>query len=234
MKYWSRSFLLFLSLVISGSVYCQSNPLNAVFNLKSPDSIDDKNVLVIGVASEKNESKYKLMVDNNGDAIKLTNGNEVFTGKAGSTVREEHFLPFDIKKEGEGEISVRIYIFTDSMDIDSTSKREFAAKYTVKKKATGGYDVNISEVIEKHGSDQSNQASAPASTPAQPGALTITDMKEVVSSSPDTQQNLADPENQQKFVINTQKRYNGLLRSLLFVFSFFILGYLCYRILNKK
>ncbi len=228
MKYWSKFFLLFLIVLSSGNLYCQSNPFNAVFNLKSQDNIDDKNILIIGVASEKNEGRYKLMVDTTGDAIKLTNGNEVFTGKAGSAVREEHYLPFDIIKDGEGEVSVRIFIFTDSMDIDASSKREFSTKYTVKKKVTGGYDVAISDVREKHVTEQNDQSN----TSAPAGPLTITDMKDVVNSSPDTQ--LADPENQQKFVINTQKRYNGLLRSILFVFSFFILGYLCYRILNKK
>jgi len=201
-----------------------------VFNLKSQDSIDDKNVLIIGVASERNEGKYKLMVDNNGEAIKLTNGNEVFTGKAGSTVREEHELNFEIKKEGEGEVSVRIYTFTDSMDIDSSSKREFVVTYVIKKRASGGYDVNLSEVKERRGTEPSSQS---VNTSAS-GPLTIKDMKEVVNSSPDSQQTIGDQENQQKFVINTQKRYNGFLRSILFVLSFFILGYLCYRILNKK
>ena len=228
MKYLSKLFFLFLSFVLSSNVYCQSNPFDAVFNLKSQDSIDDKNVLIIGVASEKNEGRYKLMVDTNGDAIKFTNANEVFTGKASSAVRQEHHLPFDINKEGDGVLSARIYTFTDSMDIDSSSKKEFFVKYTVKKKSTGGYDVTISDVKEKR-TEQGDQASAAA-----PGALTITDMKEVVGSSTDTQQNLIDQENQQKFVINTQKRYNGFLRSLLFVFSFFIIAYLCYRILNKK
>ena len=229
MKYWSKYFFLFLVVTLSNSVYCQSNPFNTVFNLQSQDSIDNKNVLIIGVASEKNEGKYKLMVDAIGDAIKLTNGNEVFTGKAGSAIREEHNLPFYINKEGEGEISARVYMFTDSMDIDSSSKREFFVKYTVKKKFTGGYDVTISDVKEKHGTEQAEPSGSTTS-----GALTITDMKEVVSSSPDTQQGLTGQDSQQKFVINTQKRYNGLLRSLLFVFSFVILGYLCYRILNKK
>ena len=51
MKYWSKFFLLFLIIFSSGNLYCQSNPFNAVFNLKSQDNIDDKNVLIIGVAS---------------------------------------------------------------------------------------------------------------------------------------------------------------------------------------
>ena len=225
MRYWSKFFLLFLAIVISGNVYCQSNPFNAVFNLKSQDSIDDKNVLIIGVASEKNEGKYKLMIDVSGDAVKLTNGNEVFTGKASSAVRQEHYLPFDIKKDGNGEVSAKVYMFTDSMDIDSSSKREFFVKYTVKKKNSGGYDVVFSETKERHTVEQSNETGA-----TDTNALTITDMKEVVGSSSD----VVDQENPQKFVINTQKRYNGFLRSLLFVFSFFILGYFCYRILNKK
>lgn len=228
MKYWSKVALLFLSFILTNNIYCQSNQFDAVFNLKSQDSMDDKNILIIGIASEKNEGKYKLMVDTEGDAIKFINGNEVFTGKAGSTVRQEHYLPFDINKEGEGSVTARIYTFTDSMDIDASSKKEFFVKYTVKKRSTGGYDVNISDVKERH-TEQTDQTSSTA-----PGALTINDMKEVVSSSPDTQQNLVGQENQQKFVINTQKRNNGFLRSLLFVFSFFILGYLCYRILNKK
>ena len=228
MKYLSKLFL-FLFLVLSSNVYSQANQFDAVFNLKSQDSIEDKNVLIIGVASEKNEGKYKLMVDTSGDAVKFENGNQVFTGKAGSTVREEHYLPFSIVKEGEGIVSVRIYTFTDSMDVDGASKREFVVKYTVKKRSLGGYDVILSDVKEKHTTEQSGQTSSVSQ-----GTLTITDMKDVVSSSPDTQPGLADQENQQKFVINTQKRYNSFLRSLLFVFSFFILGYLCYRILNKK
>jgi len=227
MKYWNKIFLLFfLTLVMLNDAYCQSNPFNAVFNLKSQDSIDNKNILIIGVASDKNEGKYKLMVDTNGDAIKLTSGNDVFTGKASSAVRQEHYLPFDINKDGDGEIYAKIYTFTDSMDIDSSSKREFFIKYTVKKTKTNGYEVSLSDVKERHDADQNTKTGT--------GSLTIADMKEVVSSSQDTQQDLVNQENQQKFIINTQKRYNGFLRSLLFVFSFFILGYLCYRILNKK
>lgn len=229
MKYWNKVFFVFLSFVMAGNAFCQSNPFNAVFNLKAQDSIDDKNVLIIGVASEKNEGRYKLMVDIDGNSINFANGNDVFTGKAGSAVRQEHYLPFEIVKEGEGSISVRLYTFTDSMDVDASSKREFSIKYTVKKKVSGGYDVILSEVKEKHGQDQGGETGATST-----GALTITDMKEVVGSSLGTQQDLVDQENPQKFIINTQKRYNGFLRSLLFIFSFVILGYLCYRILNKK
>jgi hypothetical protein len=229
MKYWSKNFFVFLSFIMTGNAFCQSNPFNAVFNLKSQDSIDDKNVLIIGVASEKNDGKYKLMIDTDGSSITFANGNEVFTGKAGSAVRQEHYLPFEITKEGEGGVSARLYTFTDSMDVDASSRREFFIKYTVKKRSDGAYDVILSEVKEKHGQDLSSEANA-AST----GSLTITDMKEVVGSSLGTQQDLIDQENPQKFIINTQKRYNGFLRGLLLIFSFVILGYLCYRILNKK
>lgn len=232
MRYLNKGLLLFLSLLVSSDIFCQANSFNAVFNLKADEATEGKNTLIVGVASERSEAKYKLMVDSYGDAIKLSNGNEVFTGKANSTIRQEHYLPLDITGEGEGEITARLYTFTDSMDIDSSSKREFFVKYSVKRKiGTEKYEITLSDTKEKHETTQvqNDQAATTTATtpttPTAPGALTMTEMQQVVEASPD---------NAQKFVINTQKRYNGFLRSILFIFSFFILGYLCYRILNRK
>jgi hypothetical protein len=227
MRYLNKGLFLVLGLFVSADIFCQANSFNAVFNLKADDNVDGKNTLIIGVAAERSEGKYKLMVDSYGEALKLSNGNEVFTGKADSTIRQEHYLPLDITGEGEGEITARLYMFTDSMDIDSSSKREFVVKYSVKRKpGTDKYDIALSDTKEKHETIQNDQT-ASTTTPATttPGQLTMTEMQQAVEASPD---------NAQKFIINTQKRYNGFLRGLLFVFSFFILGYLCYRILNKK
>jgi len=231
MRYLNRCMFVVLGLFMSLNIFCQTNPFNAVFNLKNEDNVDKKNVLIVGIASEKNEGKYKLMIDAYGEALSLMNGNEVFTGKADSSVRQEHYLPLQINDAGEGEITARLYTFTDSMDVDSSSKREFSVRYTVKKKpGSDNYVIAFSNVKEKKEAApiEPSAAVVAATTPAAPtapGELTITDMKEVAESSPD---------NQQKFVINTGKRYNNFLRSLLFVFSFFIIGYLCYRILAKK
>jgi hypothetical protein len=218
MRYLNKGIFLLLGLFVSADIFCQANSFNAVLNLKADDTTDGKNTLIVGVASERSEAKYKLMVDSYGEAVKLSNGNEVFTGKADSTIRQEHYLPLDITGEGEGEITARLYTFTDSMDIDSSSKREFFVKYSVKRKpGTDKYDITLSDTKEKHEAAQPKNdqtAATTTTTPTTPGALTMTEMQQAVEASPD---------NAQKFVINTQKRYNGFLRSILFLFSFFIL-----------
>ena len=233
MRYLNKTVLLFVlcSLLISTKVFCQTNPFNAVFSVKTDDVGGDvKNILIIGVVSERSEGKYKLIVDINGGFIKAANNSEVFSGKADSAVRREHYIPLEVLKEGSGELLAKIYTFTDSMDVETSSQRAFVAKYSVKKKAIGdGYDITISDTKEQQVASETESDSGKT---ANTGQLTITDMKEVIGSSPDTQDQLQD--NAQKFVINTQKRYNNFGRSLLFVFSFFILGYLCYRILVKK
>ncbi len=224
MKYLNRYTVPFLAILLSCELFAQANSFNAVLSLKTSDNTDGKNALVVGVAAEKNEAKYKLMVDSYGEALGLSEGSQVLTGKADVSIRQEHYIPLDVIGEGDGEISVRIYAFTDSMDVDPGSKREFFVKYSVKRRSgTENYNIVFSGTKERQESPkqygQANAASAPT------GSLTMTEMQEVVGTSPD---------NVQKFVINTQKRYNNLFRSLLFIASFFILGFLCYRILTKK
>ena len=227
MRYLNKILLLFLGLFVSADIFCQANSFNAALSLKADDTTDGKNTLIVGVAAEKSEAKYKLMVDSLGEALKLSNGNEVFTGKADSSIRQEHYLPLDIIGEGEGEITARLYTFTDSMDIDSSSKREFFVKYSVKRKpGTENYNIIFSDTKERREAPQQNdQTAAATTTTTTPGQLTLTEMQQAVEASPD---------NVQKFVINTQKRYNSFFRGILLILSFFILGYLCYRILTKK
>lgn len=224
MRYLNRYAVIFLAILLSCELFGQANSFNAVLSLKPSDNTDGKNTLIVGVAAEKNEAKYKLMVDAYGEAIGLSEGSQVLTGKADVSIRQEHYIPIDVIGEGEGEVSVRLYAFTDSMDIDPGSKREFFVKYSVKRKpGTENYNVVFSGTKERQESPkqygQTNTASATT------GSLTMTEMQEAVEASPD---------NVQKFVINTQKRYNNLFRSLLFIASFFVLGFLCYRILTKK
>ena len=217
MRYLNKGLLLILGLFFRRYLF-QANSFNAVFNLKADNTVDGKNTLIVGVASERSEAKYKLMVDSYGEALKLSNGNEVFPGQPDSTIRQEHYLPLDITGEGEGEITARLYTFTDSMDIDSSSKREFVVKYSVKRKpGTDKYDITLSDTKEKHETIQNDQATTSTTTPATtaPGQLTMTEMQQAVEASPD---------NAQKFIINTQKRYNGFLRGLLFRILFLYIG----------
>ena len=61
--------------------------------------------------------------------------------------------------------------------------------------------------------------------------VAVTDQAPAVDQN---QPNLSDDDSKQKFVVNPKNRYNNFIRGLLFVLSFFIVGWLAYKIINKK
>ena len=136
-------------------------------------------------------------------------------------------MSLKVVSPGENEIRARAYNYIDDRELDVQNVRVFYSKYSVTKNVNpsqGIYAFSMNVTSEK--TDAEKKAD---STNLKPVA--VTDQAPAVDQN---QPNLSDDDSKQKFVVNPKNRYNNFIRGLLFVLSFFIVGWLAYKIINKK
>lgn len=216
-----RSLILVALLLSSGSVFAVENPFNVNFDLdKRTTSEGTFQLIKVSISSRSSEdSNYLLKVNIPETNIKFVDGKKVFTGVLGPLRSDDFYITVKGVVAGEGEINAKAYVSLDGNSIDTATAREFYANYLVKK-VNDDFEISIVKTGEK-------QNTGAAKQDARSDQTTIEQMK-------DTAQAIAIDDTSQKFVINSGNRYNDLLRSLLFVLSFFVVGYLLHMIVKKK
>jgi len=224
MSYFNKIVLMIAVILFSSSLcVAVENPFSATVDVDKRATSEGMMLLIkAGIASRSGEdSNYLLKLNIPETNIKILDGKKVFTGVLGPLKSDEFYITIKGVSEGEGEIIAKVYVSLDGNSVDASTVREFVAKYKVSK----DLDVSITKVEERQtGVKPETQVQAQAQT----APITMDQMKDVAQVVDDT------GDTSQKFVINSGNRYNNVLRGILFIACFIIVGYLLYLSMKKK
>ena len=226
MLFLSKRFLMVLFVLFySGLCIAVENPFNITLDVdKRTTSEGIMQLIKVGISSRSGEdSNYLLKVNIPETNMKIMDGKKVFTGMLGPLKSDEFYITVKGVAEGDGEIIAKVYVSLDGNSVDSSTGREFAAKYNVRK-INEDFDISVARTEERQSAPRTD---AQTQVQAQSTPITIDQMKDVAEGIDDTDAS-------QKFVINSGNRYNNVLRGVLFICCFIIIGGLFYMSMKKK
>jgi len=225
----ARILVIGMVMLVSGGLSAASNPFSVTLETEKK-SIEGETTQVLKVSINSRsieEAKYQLILDIPKGNISILEGKRAYSGVLGPLKSEEFYISLKIASPGENEIRARAYNYIDDRELDMQNVRVFYSKYSVTKNVNptqGAYAFSMNVTSEK--TDAEKKADS-----------TNTKTVEGVEQAPavdQNQPNISDDNSKQKFVVNPKNRYNNFIRGLLFVLSFFLVGWLAYKIINKK
>lgn len=215
-------FLIALALFFSINLSATTNPFSVNFESQKKE-VDGHltQFIKISISSRSiEEAKYQMFVEIPSNGLSVIDGKKVYSGVLAPLKSDDMYVSVKLSSTDEGEIKVKVYNYIDDRELDIQNLRVFYSKYSITKSLDGQEDslvLNMGSTNEKTDVEKTADAKGVNSTE---------------QTNPD-QINL-DDESKQKFVVDPKNRYNNTLRGILFVLSFFVLGWLTYRIMNKK
>ncbi|MCX6111945.1 MAG: hypothetical protein NTY22_01490 [Proteobacteria bacterium] len=224
-----RILVIGMVMLISGGLAAASNPFSVTLETEKKDiEGETAQVLKINISSRSiEEAKYQLILDIPKGNISVLEGKKVYSGVLGPLKSEDFYISLKLVSPGENEIRARVYNYIDDRELDIQNVRIFYSKYSVTKNvnpAQGAYVFSMNVTSEK--TDAEKKADS-----ANTKNINTVDQAQAMDQN---QPNVVDDQSKQKFVVNPKNRYNNFIRGLLFVLSFFIIGWLAYKIMNKK
>ena len=231
MLYSIRSKILVIGMVmlISGGLAAASNPFSVTLETEKKNIEGEiTQVLKVSINSRSiEEAKYQLILDIPKGNISVLEGKRVYSGVLGPLKSEDFYISLKLVSPGENEIRARAYNYIDDRELDIQNVRVFYSKYSLTKNvnpAQGNYTLSMSITSEK--TDAEKKADTSTSKGVEP--------VDQAPAADQNQPNISDDQSKQKFVVDPKNRYNNFVRGLLFILSFFVIGWLAYRIMNKK
>ena len=217
-------------MLISGGLAAASNPFSVTLETEKKNiEGETTQVLKVSISSRSiEEAKYQLILDIPKGNISILEGKRAYSGVLGPLKNEEFYISLKLISPGENEIRARAYNYIDDRELDVQNVRVFYSKYSITKNvnsAQGVYTFSMNVTSEK--TDAEKKADSTNSKPP----VGVIDQVPIADQN---QPNISDDDSKQKFVVNPKNRYNNFVRGLLFVLSFFIVGWLAYKIINKK
>ena len=203
MRFLTSSVFLFF---ICSTLFAQANPFNIDLNLeKHLDEEGEKQTLKITVvSSSKNKERYYSVIEIPSSSIRNLTGKNTYTGEIQPLDSDNFFIDIEALQEGRGKIKAQVYKYVDGKDIDSASVVLRSFDYSITKDDNDKYLIYVSK-------DASSEV---------PSAGII-----------DTETTVEDQST--KIIVNDQNRNNNLLRYILFILSFFVIGHLIYKIVKE-
>jgi len=201
---------------VPASVYSEGNPFTVSASLeKHVDEGFEKHTLKISLNSNsKDAERYLIKINIPSSDIKNTSLKNSYAGSIQPLDSDSVFVEIEPLNEGKGQIKVTSYRYISDTGLDAGSARDWLFDYSIGKDDTGKFLVYIS--------------SSPVNKNAE-GEIKDLDTADIGSAIYDN----GDEDLNTKIVVNESNRNNNFLRYLLFVLSFFILGYLVYRIVKE-
>lgn len=217
-----RFLLSTIALVFCVNLNATTNPFSVNFESQKKE-VDGHltQFIKISISSRSiEEAKYQMFVEIPNKGLSVIDGKKVYSGVLAPLKSDDIYISVKLSSTDEGEIKAKVYNYMDDRELDIQNLRVFYSRYSITKSLEGQdglFVLNMGSVNEKTDVEKTSEAKGGNDTEK-------ADMDQV---------NL-DDESKQKFVVDPKNRYNNTLRGLLFVLSFFILGWLTYRIINKK
>ncbi|MEI6092062.1 MAG: hypothetical protein WCQ47_00085 [bacterium] len=213
-----RNFLLTLSVFFCLNLKAVTNPFSVNFESQKKE-LDGHMTQFIKVSISSRsieEAKYQMFIDVPSNGLSVIDGKKVYSGVLAPLKSEDIYISVNLSSTAEGEIKAKVYNYIDDRELDTQNLRVFGSKYSITKNVdalTGSYLLNIGSTNEKADTEKTS---------------------DVKNSNNIDNKIVIDDQSKQKFVVDPKNRYNNTFRGLLFILSFFIIGWLTYRIINKK
>ena len=196
---------IFLFFVCS-TLSAQGNPFNIDLNLeKHLDEEGEKQTLKVTIiSSSKSKEKYYSVIEIPSSSIRNLTGKNTYTGEIQPLDSDNFFIDIEALQEGRGKIKAQVYKYIDGKDVDSASVILRSFDYSITKDDNDKYLIYVSK-------DAGSEV---------PSAGII-----------DTE--TTEEDQSTKIIVNDQNRNNNLLRYILFILSFFVIGHLIYKIVKE-
>lgn len=216
MSYLINSLITFF-LILPAPLMGAKNPFSVNFE-SEPLKLQGELRQTIKVSIRSNsieDTKYYLKLSIPKTHMAVLEGRDSYTGDLGPLKSKDHYITVRLKREGEGRLVATTYGYMDDREVDMDDPSSFVADYSISKSTkTTGKDYLLSI----------------ASTNEQTQENVEQDLDKTTTSS---KLSSNEEDASQRFILGSKGRDNGFLRSLLFVFSFFLIAWFAYRIINK-
>jgi hypothetical protein len=190
------------------SINFESEPLKLQGELRQTIKISIK-------SNSIEDAKYYLKLSIPKTHMTILEGRDSYIGDLGPLKSKDHYITVRLKREGEGRLKGTVYGYIDDREIDMEDPISFVADYSISKSTkTAGKDYLLS-VASTNEQEQENLD------------------KNLDKGSISSESSADNEDESQRFILGSKGRNNSFLRSMLFVFSFFLIAWFAYRIINK-